>query len=83
MAAWTLHALTYLLDRSVVADESMNSLASHAPTGRQLLRYRWQRLREELDRADDLPAISALMTNLMQATQSWHSPGLPLYPAFR
>jgi hypothetical protein len=82
MAAWTLHALTYLLDRSVVAEESMNSFASHAPTGRQLLRYRWQRLREELDRADDLPAISALMTNLVEATQSWHSPGLPLYPAF-
>jgi hypothetical protein len=83
MAAWTLHALTYLLDRSVVADESMNSLAAHAPTRRQLLRYRCQRLREELDQAGDLPAISALMSNLLEATQSWHSPGLPLYPAFR
>lgn len=32
----------------------------------------------------DLTAIasSALMTNLVEETQSWHSPGLPLYPAF-
>lgn len=82
MAAWTLHALTYLLDRSLAADESMNSLATHAPTRRQLLRYRCQRLREELDQAGDLPAISALMSNLLEATQSWRMPGLPLYPAF-
>ena len=82
MAAWTLHALTYLLDRSVAADGSMNCLAAHAPTRRQLLWYRWQRLAEELDQAGELPAISALMSNLLEATQSWHAPGLPLYPAF-
>jgi hypothetical protein len=82
MAAWTLHAMTYLLDRSVVADESMNCLARHAPTRRQLLRYRWQRLGEELDQSGELPAISALMSSLLAATQSWHAPGLPLYPAF-
>lgn len=82
MAAWTLHALTCLLDRSIVADESMNSLATQAPTRRQLLRYRCERLREELDQAGDLPAISALMGNLLEATQSWRTPGLPLYPVF-
>lgn len=81
-AAWTLHALTYLLDRSVVADESMNDLAAHAPTRRQLLRYRWQQLSAELDRAGELPAISALMSGLLAATQSWQAPGLPRYPAF-
>ena len=82
MAAWTLHAMTYLFDRSVVRDESMNDLAAHAPTRRQLLRYRWQRLGDELDQSGELPAISALMTNLLDATQSWHAPGLPRYPAF-
>ena len=82
MAAWTLHALTYLLDRSVAADGSMNGLATYAPTRRQLLWYRWHRLADELDQAGELPAISALMGNLLEATQSWHAPGLPLYPAF-
>lgn len=82
-AAWTLHALTYLLDRSVLADASMNSLATHAPTSRQLLRYRWQRLSAQLDQAAELPAISALMANLLAATHSWRAPGLPPYPAFR
>jgi hypothetical protein len=82
MAAWTMHALTYLLDRSVAADRSMNCLATHAPTRRQLLWYRWQFLCEALDQAGELPAISVLMSNLLEATQSWHAPGLPLYPAF-
>jgi hypothetical protein len=82
MAAWTLHALTYLLDRSIAADGSMNSVATRAPTRRQLLRYRWQRLGDELNQAGELPAIAALMGNLLSRTQSWHAPGLPLYPAF-
>lgn len=82
MAAWTLHALTYLLDVSLAADESMNDVATHAPTRRQLLRYRWQRLGSELEQAGELPAISALMSNLLAATQSWQAPGLPRYPAF-
>jgi hypothetical protein len=83
MAVWTLHALTYLLDRAIGADESLNTLATHAPTSRQLLRYRGQQLSSELDQAGELPAISALMTHLLEATQSWQAPGLPPYPAFR
>ena len=82
MAAWTLHALTYLLDRSLASDDSMNCLATHAPTRRQLLRYRLQQLSEELDLAGELPAVSRLMSSLLEATRSWHAPGLPLYPAF-
>jgi hypothetical protein len=82
MAAWTLHALTYLLDRSMAGDESMNCLATHAPTRRQLLRYRWERLSDELNQAGQLPAISGLVSSLLEATQSWQAPGLPLYPAF-
>lgn len=83
MAAWTLHAMTYLLDRCVLEDESMNPLATQAPTGRQLLRYRWRQLAAELDQAGELPAIAAMMDALLTATQSWPVPGLPLYPAFR
>lgn len=82
-AAWTLHAMTYLLDRSMLADGSMNPEASQAPTARQLLRYRWRHLEDELGRADELPAIRALMSHLLTVSETWQSPALPLYPAFR
>jgi hypothetical protein len=83
MTAWTLHALTYLLPPSVVADGSMNSRAIQAPTARQLLRYRWARLGAELDGAGELPAVSALMRQLLTRTETWPVGPLPLYPAFR
>jgi hypothetical protein len=82
-AAWTLHAMTYLLDRSVVADASTNQDASHAPTKRQLLRYRWRTLTEELDRAGELPALGTLLRALRAETERWQAPELPRYPAFR
>jgi hypothetical protein len=82
-AAWTLHAMTYLLDRSLEADASMNPEASQAPTKRQLLRYRWRTLAGELDRAGELPAIRALLGQLLAETDRWPVPELPLYPAFR
>ncbi len=81
--AWVLHALTYLLDRSMLADASMNPQASHAPTARQLLRHRWRQLAGELGKAGELPAIASLMNQLLTRTESWQAPALPLYPAFR
>ncbi|HET7012583.1 MAG TPA: hypothetical protein VFI65_01650 [Streptosporangiaceae bacterium] len=81
--AWTLHAMTYLLDRGVEADASLNPDASLAPTKRQLLRYRWRTLADELDRAGELPAIRALIGQLLTETGLWQVPELPLYPAFR
>lgn len=81
--AWTLHAMTYLLDRGVTADASMNPDASLAPTKRQLLRYRWRALAGELDRAGALPAIRVLAGQLLAETGLWLGPELPLYPAFR
>jgi hypothetical protein len=90
IAAWTLHAMTYLLDRSLLADRPMIEDGRPAPTKRQLLRYRWQRLLEELDpvaSADsdnaEFPALSALATQLLGSTEHWQVPDLPLYPAFR
>ena len=90
VAAWTLHAMTYLLDRSLVADKPMIEDGRVAPTKRQLLRYRWQRLQEELNpvagaNSDDaeFPALSALATQLLARTEHWQVPDLPVYPAFR
>ncbi len=82
-AAWTLHAMTYLLDRSVIADRPMTDDGRAAPTARQLLRYRWQRLLAELEPTCELAALRALADRLLVATQVWQVPGLPLYPALR
>jgi hypothetical protein len=95
-AAWTLHAMTYLLDRSVEGDASVNPEPSQAPTKRQLVRYRWRALADELDRAAvlaaggrppqtpaELPALRVLLDQLLAETDLWQVPELPLYPAFR
>jgi hypothetical protein len=83
MAAWTLHAMSYLLDRSMAADKSMIDDDRAAPTARQLLRYRWRRLLGELEPAGELQSLSALARGLLTATEHWQVPELPLYPAFR
>jgi len=82
MAAWTLHATTHLLGKSVAADAPMHSGRGPAPTARQLLRYRWRRLRDELAASGDLPAVTGLMDSLLAATRDWRVPDLPVYPAF-
>jgi hypothetical protein len=83
VAAWTLHAMKYLLDRSASADLPMIDDGRAAPTARQLLRYRWRRLLAELAPAAELPALCALADQLLSATDRWQAPDLPLYPALR
>jgi len=87
VAAWTLHALTYLLDRALMADMSMIDDGRAAPTKRQLLRYRWNRLISELKPArpgePEFSALLALATELLASTEHWHVADLPAYPAFR
>lgn len=82
-AAWTLHAMTYLLDGSVIADRPMIDDGRAAPTARQLLRYRWQRLLAELEPFGEMAALRAMADLLLAATQHWQVPSLPLYPALR
>jgi len=87
-AAWTLHAMTYLLGRSVVADGKMIRDGRQAPTARQLLRYRWRCLTELMIAAQPtsspgLPAVAGLADGLLAATAHWPVGELPRYPAFR
>ncbi len=82
-AGWTLHAMTYLLDKSVIADGLMMADGRAAPTARQLLRYRWRRLHAELAATGELAAIASLADGLLAATDHWQVPDLPRYPAFR
>lgn len=81
--AWTIHAMSYLLDRAVSGDASMNDDVAAAPGRRQLLRYRWQTLGDQLRVAGELPALAELMRRLLAATEHWRVPALPGYPALR
>ena len=57
-----------------------------APTKRQLLRYRWRRLIDELEptpATSEFPALVSLARQLLASTENWQVPDLPLYPAFR
>lgn len=83
MAAWTLHAMTYLLDRAMTADRLMIDDGRPAPTARQLLRYRWGWLLAELGSAGELPALRALAERLLGATAHWQVADLPVYPGLR
>jgi hypothetical protein len=86
VAAWTMHAMTYLLDKALLEDGPMIGDGRTAPTTRQLLRYRWQRLIDELEptpAASAFPALVTLACQLLATTESWQVPDLPLYPAFR
>ncbi|MGO8959595.1 MAG: hypothetical protein ACLQFR_19845 [Streptosporangiaceae bacterium] len=82
VAAWTLSALRWLLRSAIEADEPTDAEAE-SPRTRQLIRYRWQTLADELEVAGELPTVAGLMRSLLAATQSWQAPELPLYPAFR
>jgi hypothetical protein len=81
MAAWTLFAMSFLLDRAVQADRAMNDAVAVAPSARELLRYRWRTLQSELAAADDLPALAEAMAGLLAATEHWQARSLSLYPA--
>jgi len=89
VAAWTLHAMTHLLDRALLADQPMIDDGRAAPTERQLLRYRWRRLIEVIEpvpgaaEGAEFPALVALARQLLASTEHWQVPDLPLYPALR
>jgi hypothetical protein len=53
------------------------------PHVRQILRYRWQSLLDQLEAEGELPALAAAMRALLEATAGWRAGYLPLYPAFR
>jgi len=89
VAAWTLHAMTYLLDRALLADQPTIDDGRAAPTKRQLLRYRWRQFIDELAPepgvaiGPEFRALDALARRLLASTEHWQVPDLPLYPAFR
>ena len=59
------------------------SVEASGPHVRQILRYRWQSLLDQLEAEGELPALAAAMRALLEATAGWRAGHLPLYPAFR
>jgi hypothetical protein len=82
-AAWTVAMTALRLPRTAAEDRPTHPTRRPVPTARQLLRYRWQTLRCELESAAELPAVVETLRRLRAATESWAVPDLPTYPAFR
>ncbi len=83
-AAWTLDMTGHLYrtgaDRE---DRPTHSSRRPVPTIRQLIRYRWQRLLDDLEPAGALPALASVLRDLLARTHGWPVPPLAPYPAFR
>jgi hypothetical protein len=82
VAAWTLSSMYWMLPPAVARDRVMNQ-EQESPRIRQLLRYRWQVLAADLERAGELPELRSLAQSLLAATRHWDTPEMPPYPAFR
>jgi Ser/Thr protein kinase RdoA (MazF antagonist) len=80
MAAWTLNSLGSLLTSALAGNEPLTS-DGPSPGWRQLLRHRWRVLAAELAVTGELPAVLALVRDLLAATAHWQAPELGLYPA--
>jgi hypothetical protein len=81
MAFWTLHTMSYLLDRAVTENRSMNQDEPKAPTTRAILRHRWRTLRDSLVAGGEFPALAEAMSRLLAATEQWQVAPLDVYPA--
>ncbi|MFC4118072.1 hypothetical protein [Nonomuraea zeae] len=83
MATWILVMTWILLARAREQDRPMHPARTPVPTERQLLRYRWTSLLDELDRSGgDLPAVREVTRTWVEETADWDVPDLPRYPAF-
>ncbi|MCT2588999.1 hypothetical protein LHJ74_03455 [Streptomyces sp. N2-109] len=80
VAAWTLSATVHLLPHAVREEKLMHPTRRPVPTGRELLRHRW----EAASTLPGLPAFTDAMRRLLAlAHTDWQAGPLPLYPAFR
>lgn len=83
VAVWTIHVTTALGARTLVDERPMHRTRRPVPTGRQLLRHRWQYLIDVLTPTGRLPALTEAARGLLTATEPWQVAPLPLYPAFQ
>lgn len=57
-------------------------LQRQSPRFRQLMCYRCQLLTAELEGDGGLPVLADVARSILAASEYWHAPDLPLYPAF-
>lgn len=79
---WTAAMSAFMIEDVKAGDVPMHSAERPLPTVRQVLHYRWSRLRDLLESVGELPATVACMRALLDATADWKPDPLPLYPAF-
>ncbi|MEV0234639.1 hypothetical protein [Nonomuraea sp. NPDC050786] len=83
VAAWTIFLTGIFMARARERDEPMHATRTPVPSRRQLLRYRWSRLLDELDRGgDEFPAVREAVQACLESTAEWDVAELPHYPAF-
>jgi hypothetical protein len=81
VVVWTVAMSAIMLKDVQEGDAPMHSPEIPLPTVRQVLHYRWNRLRELLASSGALPATASCMSALLEATAGWRPDPLPLYPA--
>jgi hypothetical protein len=85
-AVWVLTMSLWLLPGALENDAELAPAGGRAPRRRPYLAHRWRWLADELERAGELPAVTALMRGaLANAAERWAQTDLVLlgYPAFR
>ncbi|MFI7697884.1 hypothetical protein [Nonomuraea sp. NPDC049480] len=83
VATWTIHMTWVLLPGARKQDQPMHPTRTPVPSKRQLLRYRWGRLLDELDQGgDEFPAVREVVRAWLEETAEWDVAELPRYPAF-
>lgn len=83
VALWTIDITTLLLPTVAITDRVAHRTRRPVATWRQILRYRWQHLADELDGAGELGALATSVRGLLTTTEPWDVAPLPLYPAWR
>jgi hypothetical protein len=83
---WVLTMTLWLLPGALDDAAELSAAGGRAPRRRPYLAHRWRWLADELDRAQELPAIRTLLRgSLKAAAERWAQSDLVLlgYPAFR
>lgn len=82
MARWTIHITTTVAPRVIEADRPTHRVWRPVPSRRQLLRFRWAALVDELAPTGELPALTEAFLGLLAVTEDWRVEPLPPYPPF-
>ncbi|MEQ4725614.1 hypothetical protein [Nonomuraea sp. B19D2] len=81
VATWTIQMTKVFLPRVREQDQPTHSSRTPVPSRRQVLRYRWGRLLDQLDQGA-FPAVAEVVQAWLETSAEWDVAELPRYPAF-